>query len=115
MRCVSAPYHPPRERLLTVAHCRAPSRHTQIFVVVARGLMEMLKNYYILRAADVCSLASVLCKLLRSGTFGACVDPTVRKDSAVRGRLLEMGYELLIMLVGYQSQLKRMPCIPSLR
>ncbi|ELR17421.1 Rap/ranGAP protein, putative [Acanthamoeba castellanii str. Neff] len=78
----------------------------EIFVVVARGLMEMLKNYYILRAADVCSLASVLCKLLRSGTFGACVDPTVRKDSAVRGRLLEMGYELLIMLVGYQSQLK---------
>jgi hypothetical protein len=79
----------------------------QIFVVVARGLMEMLKNYYILRAAAMCNLASVLCKLLRSGTFGACIDPSVRKDGTVRGRLLEMGYELLAMLIGYQSQLKR--------
>lgn len=67
----------------------------------------MLKNYYILRSADMCSIASVVCKLLRSGTFGACIDLSVRSDKAVRGRILEIGYELLVSLIGYQAQLKR--------
>jgi len=68
----------------------------------------MVKNYYILRTADICHLVTVLCELLRSGTFGACIDSQA-KDQYVRGRLLEIGSEFLMVLVGYQAQLKRKP------
>eukprot|EP00029_Vermamoeba_vermiformis_P011049 TRINITY_DN5975_c0_g1_i1.p1 TRINITY_DN5975_c0_g1~~TRINITY_DN5975_c0_g1_i1.p1 ORF type:complete len:976 (+),score=109.12 TRINITY_DN5975_c0_g1_i1:158-3085(+) len=72
----------------------------EVFVMLVKGLHQMLTNHWIMHGIDLTETASLVARLLENKIFGMPVDHLPISETA-KFENFQLGYEMLTVMVGY--------------